>query len=420
MRIQNFARVVFVVCLGMMLAGCGVSPDRGDARVIRVWAHQGQEAENRAMRDIVDAFNAAHEDEGIVADITFFPDHQYGERVSAGAAAGDLPDVLDLDGPTVARMVDTGLLAPLDPWFSEAELADFLPTILEQGTIGDTLYALGAFDSALVLYYDKDMFETAGVTPPAVGGAWTWEEFFEACARLKAAGIDPVSLHMDETADEWYTYAFSPLVWSAGGALMDTETNAVEGVLNAETNIRVFEEWQKLFTEDYADNAPVDPDPFGSGNTAMDWSGHWVARSHIANKGARLGVMPLPRTGDSPVAASGSWAWAVTSTARDPALAARFLRWVVSAEHGVTPIVRANGAVPARFSAYEAFPEYEAPPYSLFKALLTGHGRSRPRTPHYPVLTRNFAAAVRDIARGTDPASALNRAAAQTQAVVDR
>src|ERR1041385_5478836 len=74
--------------------------------VIRVWCHQGQEAENRAMREIAAAFNRAHTEQTARVDITFFPDSQYTEKVSIAAAARDLPDALDLDGPLVARFVD--------------------------------------------------------------------------------------------------------------------------------------------------------------------------------------------------------------------------------------------------------------------------------------------------------------------------
>ncbi|MCC5848178.1 MAG: sugar ABC transporter substrate-binding protein [Verrucomicrobia bacterium] len=416
-QFRLFLTVFGLLGFGIFLSGCG-SAESGET--LRVWAHQGQEAENQAMREIVASFNEAHAIAGIRAEIEFFPDHQYSERIAAGAAAGDLPDIMDLDGPTLARYVDAGLLAPLDDDFSEAELADFLPTIIAQGTIDDRLYALGAFDSALVLYYDREILAAAGVTPPNEDRPWTWDEFLAACATLKEAGVDPVSLHMDESADEWYTYAFSPVIWSAGGSLMDPDTGRIEGVLNAPENIEALRQWQQLFALDYADNSPVEPNPFGLGKTAMDWSGHWMARSHLEAKREALGAAPLPVVGEHRAAASGSWAWAMLSTSDRPDVAAKFLRWVVSTENGIVPIVRANGAVPARRSAFEAFPEYEEIPYRLFKRQLTEHGRPRPQTPHYPALTRNFAEALRDIANGADPAETLTRAATQAQAVADR
>ncbi len=372
------------------------------------------------MREIVRAFNAEHEAQGIRVEIDFFPDYQYTERLSIAAAANDLPDVFDLDGPTVAQFADAGLLAPLDPYFTETELADFLPSIIDQGTIDDTLYALGAFDSAMVLYYDKDLLDAAGVRPPARGSSWTWEEFVDACRTLKAAGMDPVSLHMDVTADEWYTYAFSPLIWSAGGAMMDTERERVAGVLDAPVNVSVLKGWQQLFEEGLAARSPIDPDPFGSGDTAMDWNGHWMARSHVEAKGDRLGVMPLPLTGPEQAAACGTWCWAISAHTTKSDAAVTWLKWVLDSRKGVEPIVRASGAVPARISAFEAFPEYQDYPWRLFKELSRDYGRPRPKTPYYPNLTQHVAAALRDIAHGADVETRLTRAAEAVQRIIDR
>ncbi|AHF90908.1 ABC transporter substrate-binding protein [Opitutaceae bacterium TAV5] len=430
---------VAIVLLSVVtsVSGCRRAPADDDERVIRVWSHQGQEAENRAMRAIAEAFNAAHAARGIRVEIAFFPDFQYTEKLAIAAAARDLPDVFDMDGPLVARLVDAGLLAPLDAWIDDATRADFLPTLLEQGTIDGKLYALGAFDSAVVLYYDRELLARAGVIPPPPDSAgWTWDEFLAACRRLRDAGIEPLALHMDDSSDEWFTYAFSPVVWSGGGTLIETETTTgaeagpapaghnarsrVRGVLASDANVRSLQGWQQLFTQNFAATDPVDPDPFGNGKVAMDWSGHWMARTHLERKGDRLGVMPLPRAGAKPAAPCGSWCWGISSHARDPELAALWLRRVTDPRHGVEPIVRANGAVPGRRSAFAAFPEYETPPYSLFRRQLETTARARPRTPFYATLTQRFAAALRDISRGADVAARLRQAEDEIQRVIDR
>lgn len=391
-----------------------------DARVVRVWSHQGQEAENRALRESAAAFNAAHADRGMRVELTFFPDFQYAEKLAIAAAARDLPDAFDLDGPLVARFAAAGLLAPLDPHFSREELDDFLPTILEQGTVDGKLFALGSFDSALVLYYDREMFARAGVEPPPGGEAWTWSEFLAACEKLRAAGLAPLSLHMDESADEWFTYAFSPVVWSGGGALISPGAPRVRGVLASPENVRSLSAWRELFARGHAPTDPVDPDLFGKGLVAMDWTGHWMARAHLAVKGDKLGVMPLPRVGERSVAPCGSWCWGLSAQAADNEGAVAWLRWIVDAETGVVPAVRANGAVPARRSAFTAFPEYSEIPYKLFRAQLETAARARPRTPFYATLTARFAAALRDIARGADVAARLRQAEDEIQSVIDR
>lgn len=387
-------------------------------QLLRIWSHQGQEAENAALREIVNAFNSAHPQ--VHAEITFFPDFQYTEKLAIAAAAGDLPDAFDLDGPLVARYVDSGLLAPLDPYFNENVLNDFLPTILQQGTINGTLYALGSFDSAVVLYYDREMLTQAGITPPADGTSWTWTEFLDTCEKLQAVGLDPLAMHMNDSSDEWFTYAFTPVIWSGGGSLMDPSGKNIRGILTSSENVASLQQWQAIFQRGFAATDPLDPDPFGNGKVAMDWTGHWMARGHLEKKGEKLGAMRLPRMGDSASAPCGSWAWAVSSTARNPEHAALWLQWITDPNHGCIPLVKANGAIPARRSAFAAFPEYKTLPYSLFRTQLEEIARPRPRTPFYASLTRGFAAALRDIARGADVADRLHAAEDEIARVIER
>jgi multiple sugar transport system substrate-binding protein len=400
----------------LALSGCGKT--RQQVGVIRVWCHQGQESENRVMRQLAEKFNQAHADEGLRVELEFFPDYQYSEKISTAAAAGDLPDALDMDGPTVAQLVEAGLLQPIDPWVPAEEKQDFLDTIIRQGTIDNTLYALGSFDSALVLYYDRDMLAAAAVQPPPEHAAWTWDEFMAACRKLQQNGTDPLAMHMNESADEWYTYAFSPVIWSAGGHLI--EGRQAEGVLNAPENVQALEKWQQVFNRDFASKNPVDPDPFGNGKTAMDWTGHWMARSHGEKKKDRLGVMPLPRLGKHPVTGCGSWCWGITSTAQDPEQAAKWIQWVTAGQTGIQPIVQANGAIPARKSVMASMPSFRETPYKEFQYGLEHWGRPRPRTPYYSVLTQHFAAALRDIANGANVQQRLDQAAEQIQQVIDR
>lgn len=423
MPIRIRALSLLLATWGLAVPGGITAGHAGEAApsdVLRVWCHQGQESEHAAMREIAAAFNAAHASAGLQVVLEFFPDFQFTEKLAIAAAARDLPDAFDLDGPLVARFAAAGLLAPLDRHFSAAELDDFLPTIRAQGTIAGKLCALGAFDSAAVLYFDRELCARAGVTVPPAGTGWTWDEFLGACAQLRAAGIEPVALHFNETADEWYTYAFSPVVWSGGGQLIAEDGRTVRGVLASEANILSLRAWQSLFARGFAATDPVDPDPFGRGAVALDWSGHWMARAHVKTKGARLGVMPLPRIGPRPVAPCGSWCWAISAHGKSPARAAAWLRWVTSTEQGVIPIVRANGAAPARRSAFAAFPEYAGDPYRQFRTQLESHAQPRPRTEHYAVLTRGFAAALRDIARGSDVAPRLLSAEDEIQAIIDR
>jgi multiple sugar transport system substrate-binding protein len=402
-------------------SGCGKpSTATSNRRVLRVWSHQGQEAENLALRKIAKAFNAEYADEGIEVHIDFFPDYQYTEKLSIASAGGDLPDVFDLDGPTVAQFADAGLLADLRKALPHFPFNDIQPAILDQGTYRGTLVALGAYDSALVLYGDRKMLASANITLPPPQQGWTWDEFVGVLEQLQTAGTFPLSLHMQISADEWFTYAFSPLIWSAGGQLISDDGRKTEGVLNSPQNVEALKKWQALFSAGLARTSPVNPDPFGSGESALDWNGHWMAQSHLENKGENLIFLPLPRLGPQIAAASGSWCWAVSAHSEYPEAAALWMRWILDPETGIEPMVNANGSLPARASAYPLFPKFNSQPFSQFRYLQQHHARDRPRTPVYPNLTRSFAAALRDIARGADVQRALDEAASSVQRILDR
>jgi ABC-type glycerol-3-phosphate transport system substrate-binding protein len=411
-------------CLAVMgsaafTTGCHGGRD-SSPRVLRVWAHHGQEAEHRALLDIARAFNDARARRLGRVELSVFPDFQYTEKLAIAAAAADMPDAFELDGPLVARFVDAELLAPIDELLDREEQADFLPSILEQGSIGGRLYALGAFESAAVLYLDRQLFREANVLEPNLERGFAWQGLMTTCARLKQHGVQPLALHMNESADEWYTYAFSPVIWSNGGRLIAADGVSVRGVLASSQNVASLSAWQSLFRQGYAQTDPVDPDPFGSGRVAMDWTGHWMLRSHLAKKGNRLGVMPLPRVGAQAASPCGSWCWAISARGGQQELAAEWLRWVTSATHGVIPMVRANGALPARRSAFAAFPEYQRPPHSMFRRQLEESAHPRPRTAFYATLTQRFAAALRDIAHGADVALRLARAEDEIARVIER
>jgi len=417
MRPRELPRRSWLTGVGALALAChGGAESR---RTLRIWAHQGQEAEHAALRVIARAFERSGECAGAEVELSFFPDYHLTERLSIAAAAGDMPDVFELDGPLVARFVDAEQLAPLDRLFSPSELDDFLPSIIAQGRVDGRLYAVGAYDSAAVLYYDRARFAAAGIEPPNPTG-FVWSELLAACEKLAASGVQPLAAHAGETNDEWFTYAFSPLLWSAGGRLIDPSGTRVQGVLASPANVGSLRAWQELFRRGFASNAPVDPDPFGNGEVAMDWSGHWMARRHQARKGKDLGVMSLPRFGPDSAHACGSFCWSISARARHPELAERWLRWVTASETGVRALVEANGAVPARRSAFALFPAYRELPFALFRQQLEHGARPRPRTPFYATLTREFAAALRDIAHGADVASRLIEAEYHVQREIDR
>ncbi|MFO7173631.1 MAG: sugar ABC transporter substrate-binding protein [Bacillota bacterium] len=421
LNVRKWAAVVLVGGI-LGLAGCGggggtaadgEQQEAGRGPVtLTMWAHQGQPAEVEAIQQIVDAFNKAHEGE-IQVQLEIIPasGFAYEDKVKASSAAGRAPDILDVDGPNVASYAYSGILRPLDEFFTEEELANFVPSIIEQGTWDGKLYALGAFNSSLVIFYNKKYFDEAGIkAPESLDEAWTADEFKEVARRLTIPGERwGMDFMMHWGPAEWSTYMASVFIWSNGGKLIADDGSRATGYLNSPEAVEAMKWFQSFFTEGLATASPG-PQDFVDGKAAMMINGPWYIATLKQAEGLDWGVMPLPYF-KKKVSPSGSWAWGITQQSKHPEAAAKVLKWLVGTDTGVIPMVKANDMPPATWDAYEKLPEYQELPKRIFMEQVQKTAVARPVTPAYPMLTTKFAEAVHSIALGTDPAEALTKAA---------
>ncbi|HMR65025.1 MAG TPA: sugar ABC transporter substrate-binding protein [Anaerolineae bacterium] len=387
----------------------------GDAETITVWFHSGKGPERDALEATLDAFNASHPE--IQVEAVQLPEGSYNDQVQAAALAGDLPCALDFDGPFLYNYAWSGYLIPIDDYLTEEVRNDFLPSIIEQGTYAGNLYSLGQFDSGLAIWGNREYLEEAGVRiPEGIDDPWTKEEFMSALESLQA--LDQVEYAIDFKMNygqgEWYTYGFTPILWSHGGGLIDrTNYQNADGVLNSPESIEAMTFFQDLFEQGYANPEPAGDDDFYIDQiTALSWVGHWMWEPHSENLGDNLVLIPMPDFGEGPKTGMGSWNWGITSNCANPEAAWTFIEFLVSPEE-ILRMTNANGAVPARQSAIEQSELYAADgPLNLFVQQLQAENVAIPRpvTPAYPVITNAFADVVQEIVIGADVEQELNDA----------
>ena len=148
------------------LTGCqGKKPSPGDIagydegeQYLSIWVHSIEDTdEGRCYRESVEAFNEKYNGT-YFADIEFIPRNDsgggYSDKINASVMSGDLPDVLTVDGPNIAAYASNGIIQPLEE-LTEEEKGVYLESIIEQGTYDGKLYALGAMESSVGLYYNK-------------------------------------------------------------------------------------------------------------------------------------------------------------------------------------------------------------------------------------------------------------------------
>jgi multiple sugar transport system substrate-binding protein len=414
MDAQTMWKYLFISLLALV-AGCSEPQDdqTDDLSVLKVWAHAGQESERQVLVQQVSRFNDSQADTWV--QLTFIPEQSYNAQVQAAAVAGELPDLLEFDGPFLYNYVWQGHLEPLDELLSAETQADLLPSIKKQGHYLGRLYGVGTFDSGLGLYASRSALEAAGVRIPAgPEDAWTGDEFTDVLWAL--ADRDPDGMVLDlklNYAGEWFTYAFSPLLQSAGGDLVNrTDFQSAGGVLNGPESVGAMSTLQQWFSRGYVDRN-VDDAAFVSGRVALSWAGHWEYPRYAEALGEDLVILPLPDLGKGSRTGQGSWVWGITKRANHRREAVRFLEFLLQPEE-VLAMATANGAVPATRTAIERSPLY-GPDGALVlftRQLTDGFSVPRPQTPAYPVITSAFQEAFHDIRDGGSVQGALDKAAA--------
>lgn len=400
--------------LGLVACAQEQAAEDSTGRVqLTVWAHSGQQAERTVLSDQVARFNDSRKD--IQVSLNFIPENSYNNQVQAAALAGELPDLLEFDGPYLYNYVWQGHLIALDDLLAPSLREDLLPSIIAQGSYNGRLYSIAVFDSGLALYADAAKVRATGMRlPDGVDSAWSIEEFNELLQKLAADDPDGAVLDLKlNYGGEWFTYAFSPVIQSAGADLIDRDSyQQAGGTLNsrkAKASLRHLGNWiaQGLVDPNLDDAA------FVSGRVAVSWAGHWEQARYAETLGENLVLLPLPDFGNGTRSGQGSWNWGISRYARHPRAAMEFLEFLLQTRE-VLAITNANGAVPATRAAITQSRLYGPHGRSKLFAtqLLQGFTMPRPQTPAYPVITSAFQQAFLNIRNGGDSASALDEAAA--------
>jgi multiple sugar transport system substrate-binding protein len=391
---------------------------------ITAWFHVASDpddpsaAERATVEKQVAAFNRSQGE--VRARLITLPRGEYNRQVRAAAASGDLPDVLDLDGPFLYNYAWSGKLKPLDSCVPRRLLDDLLPSIRQQGTYAGRLWGLGTFDSGLGLYVRPSILREIGARiPSGPDDAWTAAELTEILHRLRRAGYRrPLDLKLNYIAStpEWPAYGFSPAVWSAGGDLIDRRNyREVDGVLNGPEAVEALTIIQRWLRDGLVD-PDADDAAFVQGRSPISWVGHWLYPAYRDAFADDLAIVPLPDFGRGTVTGMGSWQWGMTVNTADGDAAWRFLEFLLQDEQ-VRQMSNANGAIPARASVARSSKSFGpgGDEHLYLQQLAGGTARPRPQTPAYPAITTAFGIAVREIFAGRPVKPALDDAARRVE-----
>lgn len=400
----------FILAAMLLLVALPITVSAQDATVITLWRHTSDgQAELDTSIAQVEAFNASQDEWEVVLEQ--LPQESYTESVTAAAGTGTLPCVLDFDGPTVPNFAWAGHIQPIEDYLTDEMVADLLPSAL--GTYQGVTYSVGQFDAAVGIYARRSVLEANGIRiPEGVDDPWTLDEFNAALEVL--GGLDEFEYAIDmytAYSGEWWPYAFSPILQSFGGDLIDRDSYlTAEGVLNGDAAVAFGEWFQWLFQNGYADPTAADDQGFIQGRVAMAYIGNWAYPGIADAWGDDLVILPPVDFGNGPVVGGASWQWGISSTCENPDGAWAFISFLLQAEN-VAAMSNATGLIPATASGAALTENYgEGGPLNIFVQISNSYSLLRPPTPAYPVIASTFEDAAREIALGADVQDTLDDA----------
>jgi multiple sugar transport system substrate-binding protein len=385
---------------------------------LTMWYHgAGNPVELELINKVISDFNASQTDWAV--SLETFPQIAYNDSVVAAALAGNLPDIIDVDGPIMPNWAWAGYLQPLP--IDESLIEDFLPGT--KGVWNGELYSIGLWDAAISLVTRQSTLDTLGLRTPTLEEPWTGEEFMAALDAAKASGTWEYAFDPGMAwTGEWFPYAFSPFLQSFGGDIVDRTTyQTAEGVLNGDAALEFGNWWQGLFTNGYAQATqdPADRDGgFAAGKYAFSWNGNWAALGALAAF-EDVVFLPAPDFGAGNYIGAASWQFGVSATSENPEGAAAFIEFALADEY-LAAFSNGLGLIPATPAAAAMTENYmEGGPLNVFFELSNDQGLVRPVTPGYPVMAKVFEKALADIANGADVQDSLDAAADEINADIE-
>jgi len=252
---------------------------------------------------------------------------EYRERVLTSIAAGAPPDLFLLDNIDVPALVNRGAVLDLAPYLDRVgvDLGCFNQTVLGIFTRGDAVYALPKGYTPMVIVYNKDLFDRAGIPYPR--DDWTWGDFARIARRLTR------DTDGDGKIDQWGTYfdrrpfLWVPWIWAGGGDVLCPGGRRASGCLDSPTTIEAIRWYTGWVTQDsivprayslrksLGDNLRL----FYTGKLAMMTAGHfWLPnfRPYIAQGRLRVGFVEIPhRAGFAPATVIYASGYAVPASA---------------------------------------------------------------------------------------------------------
>ncbi|MCB9138035.1 MAG: sugar ABC transporter substrate-binding protein [Caldilineaceae bacterium] len=201
-----------LLVLALVVAGCAApltdqtatgdgAAGGGDALTVRYFTFSAAPDHVEDLDGLVATFE--EQNPGITVDVTTAPFDDYFTLLQADVAGGDAPDAFELNYENFVTYAANGALLNIDSYLSAD--TPFYPRALEAFQYNGEQLALPETFSTVLLFYNADLFDQAGVAYPTTD--WTWDDAVAAGQAIAGLGDDTWGLFSPVQFWEFYKKA---------------------------------------------------------------------------------------------------------------------------------------------------------------------------------------------------------------------
>jgi multiple sugar transport system substrate-binding protein len=341
-----------LVIAAMLLASCGAGPSaQGPAEItFMMW---GAPEELAVWQAVVDDFQKANSNITVKVDVSDWD--SYWTKLNTLIAGNTPPDVFAMDAPLYLDWQSRGALLNLQPYIdaNPGFLDGFYPQTLTAYKLPDGYYGLPRDFQTIVLFYNKDMFDAAGVEYP--NADWTYDDLMAAAKALtKDNDGDGKIDQYGFWTDTWDMELFwSEAIWAYGGQIISDDHSKT---LIGEGGAR--EAWafiDSLYKEGVMPT-PTSSEEFGDDLfqpkvAAMTTIGHWAVPGYV-QAGINFDVAPMPKGPAGQATSVNSAGFVVSKDSKNAEAAFEFIKFALS-EAGQKRLAELGFAIPVLKSVAE-------------------------------------------------------------------
>ena len=341
---KALAALAIAAAVALAMAGCSSGGSSGsDGKPVQLTFWSGfTGGDKQAFIDLVDSFNKSHP--SIQVKYTLQPWDSIAKKLPTAIASGSGPDIAtpDYNVATLLQYANNKLALPLDQLVGSGKdqiAPGVLPTSLSDPfSVKGKLYAAPANFATLMLYYNKDLLDKAGIAVPT-----TMKELQDDAVKLSNGnGQYGIALADHATIAMWPI-----LIWADGGDLIQKGCSA----LDSKATLSTVTTWSKLIHDDKITPpglAGQDADDlFAAGKAAFEINGPWAAGAYTTAK-VNFDVAPVPVGASGKEVTLGSTVpMIVSSHTKYPKQAQEFFAWWLG-KTAQAQLAKAAAYVPAR------------------------------------------------------------------------